>query len=65
MIWGSFVSPFAQAQQAFADIINSESHLKDIVNAAGAKGAVKFLRGEVLTTLRRPPFAAQDLVSVL
>lgn len=61
-MWGSFVAPFATAQQAFAGT-NADQHLLQIMRVAGAYGAVKFLRGPVLATLRRPPFPARDLVS--
>lgn len=62
VVWGSFVAPFATAQQAFAGT-NADQHLRQIMRAAGVYGAVKFLRGPVLATLRRPPFPARDLVS--
>lgn len=64
MVWASFVAPFAAGQQAFAET-NADKHLQDIVNAAGAHGAVRFLRGPVLSTLRRPPFPARDMVGRL
>ena len=61
MVWASFVAPFAAGQQAFAET-NADKHLRDIVSAAGARGAVRLLRGPVLSTLRRPPFPGRDQV---
>ena len=61
MVWATFVAPFAAGQQAFAET-NADKHLRDIVSAAGSHGAVGFLRGPVLSTLRRPPFPARDMV---
>lgn len=61
MVWATFVAPFAAGQQAFAET-NADKHLRDIVSAAGGHGAVRFFRGPVLSTLRRPPFPARDMV---
>lgn len=63
VVWASFAAPFASAQQAFATT-NADQHVQVLMDAAGANGAVKFLRGPVLATLRRPPFPARSVVSV-
>lgn len=62
-ILGTLLEPFAQARRTFGTVQDSENYLHAVMTSAGATGAVKFLRREVLTTLRRPPFAAQNMVS--
>lgn len=64
LVWASFAAPFASAQQAFATT-NADEHVQALIEAATTNGAVKFLRGPVLATLRRPPFPARNLVSFL
>eukprot|EP00903_Cladosiphon_okamuranus_P015217 g14064.t2 len=60
LVWASFAAPFALAQQAFATT-NADQHVQALIEAAGTNGAIKFLRGAVLSTLRRPPFPARSL----
>lgn len=61
-VWVTFVAPFAAGKETFAATVNAEKHIKDVAASASAYGAVKFLRGPVLATLRRPPFPTRDLV---
>ncbi|CAM9536402.1 unnamed protein product [Pylaiella littoralis] len=60
LVWASFVVPFASAQLPFANT-NADEHLQVLMDTAGTNGAIKFLRGPVLATLRRPPFPSRSL----
>lgn len=65
VVWGAFLAPFARNQQPFAGKSDIPGFLKDLMDLGTMRGVVKFLRGEVLTTIRRPPFAVSDPVSLL
>ncbi|CAM9948561.1 unnamed protein product, partial [Ectocarpus sp. 13 AM-2016] len=60
MVWASFIAPFASGGQTVADT-DADKQLRQVMAAAAVNGAVKFLRGPVLTVLRRPPFAARSV----
>ena len=56
------MAPSAAAKLAFGTKAHADAHLRKVVISANTNGAVKFLRGPVLATLRRPPFPTRDLV---
>ncbi|CAM9538956.1 unnamed protein product [Ascophyllum nodosum] len=60
-IWSTFMAPSAAAKLAFGTKAHADAHLRKVVISANTNGAVKFLRGPVLATLRRPPFPTRDL----
>lgn len=61
MVWASFIAPFASGGQTVGDT-DADKQLQQVMGATTVNGAVKFLRGPVLTVLRRPPFAARTVV---